>query len=193
MLCAEITLCCCLRDDGNSASAPSTQAVDRLVQEADNREWDGSKVPEYDGINFRRWDRATTGEFMVHNAEWLLKKRPPCDNVIHKLALVVIRQTVDETHENLIDDCKDAHKICQHVVAHHKSRLRLNMPRFQEELAIIRQHTDESAAAYLSRLKAFSSDLTCGSRRMLLYSTRGRRPLFDVPSAAQYRAVAHLS
>jgi hypothetical protein len=135
-------------------SASMRPTIDPQVKEADRRKWDGSKVPEYDGTNFCRWDRAITREFMMHNAEWLLEKRLPGDDIIHKRALVFIRQTVDETHENLIDDCKDAYEIYANVTKHHKAWLRINMPRLQEELAMIRQHIDESAGAYLSLLTA---------------------------------------
>jgi hypothetical protein len=140
--------------------------IDSQGREADSRKWDGSKVPEYDGTNFRRWDRAVTGEFMVHNAEWLLEKRLPGDDIIHKRALVFIRQRLDETHEKLIDECTEAFEIYANVVKHHKAWLRINMPRLQEELAMIRQHVDESAGAYLSRLEALSSDLARGGRRI---------------------------
>jgi hypothetical protein len=126
-------------------------AVDPLVQEADDGKWDSSKVPEYDGTNFRQWDRYVTGEFLNHNAEWILEKRLPGDKIVHKRALVFIRRSVDVIHDHLIDDCEDVFKIYKNIVAHHKAWLRINLPRLQEELAMIRQQVDETSTFYLSR------------------------------------------
>jgi hypothetical protein len=170
------------------ASASTAPTIDPLEKEADNRKWDCDKVPEYNGTNCRRWDRAVTGEFMVHNVDWLLEKRLPGDDIIHKRAIVIIRQTVDETHDNIIDDCTDAFEIYANVVHHHKAWLQINMPRIQEELAMIRQRIDESADAYLSRLQALSSDLARGGWRiqeedLVQRAIRGALP--------RYIAVAH--